>query len=249
MGVDRASAVRLGLKVLVGLGLLPAQALSQGPMAPGGSVAPPAVRVGPPAAPSVPPIVPNAPTFVPSSPVMAPQQPVKPITPTTTVDAPRPGNAGRAVGSPGSGVPLRWSTATPLSGVSAGWSGPSGQGRLVTDDKGVLALGALSPGAYTITFDTSGVAPNQPSPKLLIGLLLPAVQKVRTVSKSMTPGLKGRLKIEVGSNGEAKTIRSIRADGGEDSASSEEDAAAFAASGRGIRLVFAVASSANNLRR
>lgn len=249
MGVDRSIAVRWGLKVLVGLGLFPGQALSQGTMAPGGSIVPPPVRVGPSAAPSAPPLMPNPPILVPSSPVVAPHQPVKPSAPTTTIDAPRPGDGGRPVSPHGIIAPSRWSTATPLSGVSAGWSGPSGQGRLVTDGNGVLALGALSPGVYTITYDTSSVARNQLSPKLLVGLLLPQVQKVRTVSKSLTPGLKGSLKIEVGPNGEAKTIRSTREDGSEESVSSEEYAAALAAGGRGIRLVFAVASNANNLRR
>jgi hypothetical protein len=85
--------------------------------------------------------------------------------------------------------------------VSASWAARSGQGRLVTDDKGILALGALSSGTYDITFAIPDVATTQPPQKLLIGLLLPAVQKVRTISKSLTPGFRGTLKIEVGPEG------------------------------------------------
>ncbi|MCF8532580.1 MAG: hypothetical protein K9G48_06225 [Reyranella sp.] len=141
--------------------------------------------------------------------------------------------------------PSRWSSATPLQSVSATWSGPGGQGRLVTDGKGILALGALSPGTYDITFDTSGIVVDQPSPRLLVGLLLPAVQKVRTASIPLTPGLKGKAKLEIGSNGEAKSIRWTRQDGGGFSISAEEIAMSTLSRGRGIRLVFAVLSDAN----
>jgi hypothetical protein len=177
--------------------------------------------------------------------VVAPHPVVTPSPSTPAVVAPPRGDAGKAANSHATKAPSRWSNATPLSGVSATWSGPSGQGRLVTDDKGILALGALSPGTYSLAFDTSGIAPNHPSPRLLVGLLQPAVQKVRTVSKPLTPGLKGRLKIEVGPNGDAKTIRSVRDDGGGESDSEVGDAAAIAFGGRGIRLMFALSPNAN----
>jgi hypothetical protein len=244
--VNRSAVVRLGVKLLAGLGILPGQALSQGAPAPGGSAVSPAPRVAAPSSPA--PIlapVPNTPTVAPSSPVVAPHPSVPPPLPTTTVAAPQPIDAGRpAVPHPLKG-PSRWSNATPLPGVIATWSGPSGQGVLVTDGKGIVALGALSPGTYNIAFDTSAIATSQPSPKLLVGLLQPEVHKVRTVSRSFTPSLKGYLTVEIGPRGEPKTIRAMTEDGRQHSISHVDDAAAFAGGGRGIRLVFGVTSNVN----
>ncbi|MDP1964168.1 MAG: hypothetical protein Q8K93_18445 [Reyranella sp.] len=234
---------RWGVRILAGLGILPGQAMSQGAMVPGGSVAPPAARVAPtpPPAPTLTPL--PLPTVTPPPTVLAPPAPGRGAPPTATVVAPMPGDAGKSI-SRSTGVPSRWSNAKALPSVGATWSGPGGTGRVVSDGTGTLSLGFLPQGTYDIAFDTSGIGANQPSSRLLVGLLLPGGKKARTASRPFTPGLKGTAKLEVGPNGEAKSI--LWAWGGRNISTEEEEAPTWSLpGGRDTRLVFAMAADAN----
>jgi hypothetical protein len=113
-----------------------------------------------------------------------------------------------AVGSPGvgstSGGPQAVKGSTALVGVvaksSVSWSGPGGRGRATPDANGLVPLGRLPQGTYDVTFEiprTGGTQPTQQ--KVLIALLLPAVQKVRGIRLPL--GAKGSVKFTVGADG------------------------------------------------
>lgn len=114
-----------------------------------------------------------------------------------------PGNGGTG-GTGGVGSPQAMHGSTWLVGVLAdvavNWSGPGGRGRAVPDAKGIVPLGRLPKGTYDVAFEiprTGGTQPTQQ--RILIGLLLPAIQKVRGI---MIPfGAKGSVKFTVGADG------------------------------------------------
>jgi hypothetical protein len=193
-----------GAMLLAGLGGWTSPAFSQGPMAPRMDVAPPPARVAPPPPPVfVPPPVAPTPPMVPVAPVMTPPPPPDRKTPTASAPAtptpatqapvatPTPTPVAPAPPAASPATPRATTTAPPpytdsqvkaLRGVGVGVRGPGGQRQVTSDSNGVVSLGKLGPGRHELTVNPKslGTGP-QPGaqPVALVGLLLPAVQKVR----------------------------------------------------------------------
>lgn len=227
-----------GAMLLAGLGGWISPTFAQGPMAPRMDVAPPPARVAPPPPPVfVPPPVAPTPPMVPVAPVMAPPPPPDRKAPTASAPAtPTPATpAPVATPTPVAPTPPTASPATPratatapppytdsqvkaLRGVGVGVRAPGGGTRQVTSDSnGLVSLGKLGPGRHELTVNprTLGTGP-QPGaqPVALVGLLLPAVQKVRegerryrtVVVRPVNDPPTLRVRIDVDANGQVSTV-------------------------------------------
>jgi autotransporter-associated beta strand protein len=120
----------------------------------------------------------------------------------------------------------------------------------VSDGNGGVLLGRNLPqGTYDVSFEfprtAGGGQPTQQ--RVLVGLLLPAVQAVRGVEIPLTPGLRGRAKLDVGPNGALSTITWTWSDGGITATDYwEASGLAAAPSGQGeTRLVFLIVTGAD----
>lgn len=133
--------------------------------------------------------------------------------------------------------PSPWSASTPLSGVGATLTDPSGgrTRRAVSNREGILSLGSLSQGTYDIAIELPRMGTNQERQQVLVGVLVPTAQTLVGTTTSVV-SLKGKVRVVVGPNGEPKMVSA--AVGG---AAHEEawDANKFGAvGGRDVRLVF-----------
>ena len=133
--------------------------------------------------------------------------------------------------------PSLWSASTPLSGVGATLTDPSGgrTRRAVSNREGVLSLGSLSQGIYDIAIELPRTGTNQERQQVLVGVLVPTAQAVVSTT-TVAVSLKGKVRVVVGPNGEPRMVSS--AVGG---VSHEDtwDANKFGAvGGRDVRLVF-----------
>jgi len=223
-----------GAMLLAGLGSWTSPAFSQGPMAPRMDVAPPPTRVAPPPPPVfVPPPVAPAPTMVPVAPAMTPPPPPDrkaptasaPATPTpatpapVATPAPPPATASQETprGPAGGPPPYTDSQVKALRGVGVSQRGPGVQRQVTSDSNGVVSLARLGPGRYELTVNARslGTGP-QPGaqPVALVGLLLPAVQKVREgerryrtfVVRPVNDQPTLRVRIDVDASGQVTTL-------------------------------------------
>lgn len=151
---------------LAGIGIVLASSpvFSQGAMTPGGGAITPQPRVAPA-------------TPVPAAPAIVPQAPIpQPATPGPTA-LPAPTSQQRNVGT-----------------VSGTIATPTGTRAVKTDASGVMTLGVLAPGTHRIAINVKDLLAGQKTPGstgapsaepagILIGLLLPAVQKAREAPK------------------------------------------------------------------
>ncbi len=133
--------------------------------------------------------------------------------------------------------PSPWSASTPLSGVGATLTDPSGgrTKRAVSNREGVLSLGALSQGTYDIAIELPRAGMNPERQQVLVGVLVPTAQAVVGTTTSVV-SLKGKVRVVVGANGEPRMVSSSTG-----SATHEDpwDANKFGAvGGRDVRLVF-----------
>jgi hypothetical protein len=132
-----------------------------------------------------------------------------------------------------------------MHGVSVTWSGRGGSGRATSDGRGNLSLGFLPPGTYEIAFETPGAGAKQPSLILLVGLLAPAGPKARTASRRFTPGVRGRAVLDVGADGQPKSVRWAIGDSDDVSDVQEEAPSWSPPNARDTRLVFAVSPNSS----
>lgn len=133
--------------------------------------------------------------------------------------------------------PSPWSASTPLSGVGATLTDPSGgrTRRAVSNREGTLSLGSLPQGTYDIAIELPRMGTNQERQHVLVGVLVPTAQTLVGTTTSVV-SLKGKVRVVVGPNGEPRMVSS--AVGG---VAHEEawDANKFGAvGGRDVRLVF-----------
>lgn len=191
MKIDRIAAAASTL-IVVGAAWISSPALSQGPMAP--TPRPPDVRPPTTAAPTAPTVAP-----APHAPIATPVIPAP--------QTPRSGGGADFVNVDVSNRDhLKQPIGNGLPGVSTTWTGPGGRGGAVTDAKGVLSLGSLPQGSYDLTLQVPTRSGNQPAQqRVLIGLLLPAVQKVRGVA--VPSGAKVNVKFDVSRDGTVTTAK------------------------------------------
>ncbi|MCC8432407.1 hypothetical protein LJ725_25815 [Reyranella aquatilis] len=201
--MTRRMTCTAGAMLLAGLGGWTSSAFAQGPMAPRMDVAPPPARVAPPPPPTfIPPPVAPTPPMVPVAPAVAPPPPPPPAPKAPTATAPvvpAPVATPNPIPSPAPTAPTAspetpraTATAAPppytdsqvkaLRGVGVSQRGPGVQRQVTSDSNGVVSLARLGPGRHELTVNprSLGTGP-QPGaqPVALVGLLLPAVQKVR----------------------------------------------------------------------
>lgn len=200
--MTRRMTCAAGAMLLAGLGGWTSSAFAQGPMAPRMDVAPPPARVAPPPPTFIPPPVAPTPPMVPVAPAVAPPPPPPPAPKAPTATAPvvpAPVATPNPIPSPAPTAPTAspetpraTATAAPppytdsqvkaLRGVGVSQRGPGVQRQITSDSNGVVSLARLGPGRHELTVNprSLGTGP-QPGaqPVALVGLLLPAVQKVR----------------------------------------------------------------------
>jgi hypothetical protein len=133
--------------------------------------------------------------------------------------------------------PSPWAASTPLSGVGATLTDPSGgrTKRAVSNREGVLSLGSLSQGTYDIAIELPRTGMNPERQQVLVGVLVPTAQAVVGTTTAVV-ALKGKVRVVVGPNGEP---RMVSASGGGVTHEDTWDANKFGAvGGRDVRLVF-----------
>lgn len=233
----RRMACAAGAMLLAGLNGWTSPAHAQGPMAPRMDVAPPPARVAPPPPPVfVPPPVAPTPPPMPVAPVMAPPPPAPkaptasapaiptPATPApvaTPIPTPAPPPATASKETPrspaGGSPPYTDSQVKALRGVGVSQRGPGVQRQVTSDSNGVVSLAKLGPGRHELTIDPKSLGTGTqagPQPVALVGLLLPAVQKVRdgerryrtVILKPVNGQTPLQVRIDVDASGQVSTV-------------------------------------------